>query len=364
MLRPHAADQVTLVAPVEDPVKRVWDGSQPPLRALARTLGATEISSNDPLGTVRGLLRGCATAYLQSVANNLSARLRIELASRSAHALRGFPARLIEAEKLTARLRSIKEPSEVKKIMASADLTSAALLHSVQYIRRGVREKELAVLIEYLYRLHGAEPSFNTIVASGKSAATLHYHALDKTLKNGEMLLIDTGCELDMYACDVSRTIPIGPITNTRLLEVYNSVLRAQRAAIRTIRSGVRVSDVHKAAAIELTHSLKDLGVLRGSVSQLVAKGAYKPFFPHGIGHSLGIDVHDAAPEGGAGGLILEKGMVITIEPGLYFSKPIKGIPACGVRIEDDILVTSRGSEMLTHGVFPTDLNELAALMG
>lgn len=363
VLRPHANDKVILVAPIEDPIKRVWDGSQPSLKALARKLGATEMPSKDPMATVRGLLRGCATAYLQSVANTLSARLRVELASRSAHTLRGLPTRVVEAEHLTARLRAIKDPSEIKKIMAAADLTSAALLHSVQYMRRGVRERELAVLIEYLYRLHGAEPSFNTIVASGKSAATLHYHALGKTLQNGELLLIDTGCELDMYACDVSRTIPIGPIKNPRLQEIYNAVLRAQAAAMRKIRPGVRVSEVHKAAAVELTRALKDLGVLRGSVSQLVAAGAYKPFFPHGIGHSLGIDVHDAAPEVGPGGMVLEKGMVITIEPGLYFNKPLRGIPACGVRIEDDILVTSRGAELLTDGVFPTDLNELAALM-
>jgi Xaa-Pro aminopeptidase len=273
--------------------------------------------------------------------------------------MRGLPSVIVEAERLTSRLRCLKDASEIQLIRKSADLTSAALLHAAQFIKPGMKERELAVLIEYLYRLHNAEPAFNTIVATGASAAILHYHQLSRTLRKGELLLIDTGCELDMYACDVSRTIPVSSETSAPLQRVYECVLRAQEAAIRAVRPGVRMTDVHAVAASELTLGLKDLGVLRGNSRELLKKGAYKPYFPHGIGHSLGIDVHDVGPGPSDSLGVLEKGMVVTIEPGLYFSKPVGKIPPCGVRIEDDVLVTARGCEVLTAGVFPKELNEI-----
>jgi Xaa-Pro aminopeptidase len=359
VLRPHAKDQVVIVAPPEDPVKKVWDGPQPSTKLLARELGATELLSKEPLNAVRKLLRGSDVAFLQSTPGTISADLRKEFATQSPHAMRGLPSVIVEAERLTSRLRCLKDASEIQLIRKSADLTSAALLHAAQFIKPGMKERELAVLIEYLYRLHNAEPAFNTIVATGASAATLHYHQLSRTLRKGELLLIDTGCELDMYACDVSRTIPVSSETSAPLQRVYECVLRAQEAAIRAVRPGVRMTDVHAVAASELTLGLKDLGVLRGNSRELLKKGAYKPYFPHGIGHSLGIDVHDVGPGPSDSLGVLEKGMVVTIEPGLYFSKPVGKIPPCGVRIEDDVLVTARGCEVLTAGVFPKELNEI-----
>jgi Xaa-Pro aminopeptidase len=278
--------------------------------------------------------------------------------------MRGLPFKIVEAEHLTSTLRCIKDRSEIEAIKAAAAITSASLLHVAQYVHRGIREKEIAALIDYLYRLHGAEPAFNTIVASGKSAATLHYHALEKTLRSGELLLIDTGCELNMYACDITRTIPVDGEISPELRELYDTVLRAQIAACKRVKPGVHINAVYKAAATELTRGLKDLGVVKGSVSQLVAKGAFKPWFPHGIGHSLGLDVHDVSPEEPSARLgVLKPGMVITIEPGLYFSKPIGRLPACGIRIEDDVLVTSGGATNLTEDSFPKVLEEVYALV-
>lgn len=364
IIRPQAKGPITLVAPVEDPIKKVWDGEQPSAKALARALDIELVESKDPLTTVRAMVRNCSTLYLQSQGGGVSGQLRQELASRGTLNPRGLGPTIVDAERVTAVLRSIKDPTEVDLIRKAADLTSAALLHIAQFIRSGIRERELAALIDYLYRLHGAEPSFNTIIASGRSAATLHYHALTKTLRNGELLLIDTGCELDMYASDVSRTIPVGDSLASPLEDVYTIVLQAQKKAISAVKPGVYVREIHRVAALEITRGLKELGILRGTVSALFQKGAYKPYFPHGIGHMLGIDVHDVTPETGAKGLMLKKGMVITIEPGLYFSKPTGKIPACGVRIEDDVLVTSRGHEVLTANVFPKELGELRTMLG
>jgi Xaa-Pro aminopeptidase len=364
IVRPQAKEPITLVAPVEDPIKKVWEGEQPSAKALARTLGVELIASKDPLNTVRAMVRNCNTLYLQSQGGGVSSQLRQELAGRGTLNPRGLGPTIVDAERITAVLRSIKDPTEVDLIRKAADLTSAALLHIAQFIRSGIRERELAALIDYLYRLHGAEPSFNTIIASGRSAATLHYHALSKTLRDGELLLIDTGCELDMYASDVSRTIPVGDALSPPLEDIYTTVLEAQKKAIAAVKPGIYVSEVHRVAALEITRGLKELGILRGNVSALFQKGAYKPYFPHGIGHMLGIDVHDVTPEAGSKGLMLQKGMVITIEPGLYFSKPVGKIPACGVRIEDDVLVTSRGHEVLTANVFPKELDELRTMLG
>jgi Xaa-Pro aminopeptidase len=363
VLRPHSREHAVLVAPEEDATKKLWEGAQPPVSRLAKALGAHVILTRDPLGTVRGLLRGVDTVYLQSVAGSVSTELRREFSQRSALSMRGLPSKIGDAERLLAHLRCIKEPAEVSAIHRSADLVSATLLHIAQYIRPGIKEREVGVLIDYLYRLHGAEPAFQTIVAAGKSAATLHYHALERTLRKGEMVLIDTGSELDMYSCDVSRTIPVSGDVDPAVRDVYEIVLGAQYAAIAKVRPGVHINDVYKAAAVELTRGLKELKVLKGSITQLIQKGAFKPWFPHGIGHSLGIDVHDVSPGSDDRLFVLQKGMVITIEPGLYFAKAVGRVPACGVRIEDDILVTSRGCEVLTESVFPKRLDEVMAII-
>ncbi len=363
VLRPNSREHTIVIAPEEDATKRLWEGAQPSVTALAKSLNATLMRTRDPVGTIRGLLRGIDTAYLQSTNGTVSTEIRREFANRSSLAMRGLPSHIGEAERLLATLRCIKEPAEVDAIHRSADLVSATLLHIAQYVRPGIKEREIAVLIDYLYRLHGAEPAFQTIIAAGASAATLHYHALERTLRKGEMLLIDTGSELNMYACDVSRTIPVSSEVTPVLRDVYEVVLNAQYAAIAKVRPGVHINDVYKAAAIELTRGLKELKVLKGSVTQLVQKSAFKPWFPHGIGHSLGIDVHDVSPGTNDRLFVLQKGMVITIEPGLYFAKPVGKIPACGIRIEDDVVVTSRGCEVLTESVFPKAWDEMMTLI-
>jgi Xaa-Pro aminopeptidase len=167
-----------------------------------------------------------------------------------------------------------------------------------------------------------------------------------------------------MYASDVTRTLPVGDSIDPALRYLYETVLRAQERAIAKIKPGVLVSELHKTAAEELTYGLKELGILKGKLSALVTKGAYRPWFPHGIGHSLGIDVHDVGPANGDRLERLEAGMVMTIEPGLYFSKPIGPLPACGVRIEDDILVTRTGHKVLTESVFPKELDTVMGLLG
>ena len=362
VLRPHAADPVVLIAPPEDKVKNMWDGAPAPVKPIATALKATLLTTHEPVKQILSLVRGHDAVYLQSIEGTPSAGVKHDLSSRSTYLLRNLPSTLIDAEQFTARLRLFKDPSEVAVIREAAQITGGALQNVLPLIEAGVAEREIGAFIEYFYKVHGAEPAFGTIVASGVSAATLHYRSLSRKLKKGELLLIDTGAELDMYASDITRMIPVGGTTTPELRDLHDIVLRAQLLAIKKVRPGVRMVDVYNVAAKELIHGLKYLGILKGNGSQLLKKGAFKPYFPHGIGHSLGIDVHDATPTGQEA--ILEKGMVITIEPGLYFPKPTGPLPACGVRIEDDVLVTAKGHEVLTANAFTKDLDELGMLMG
>lgn len=362
ILRPHAKEPVVLLVYPEDKVKTVWDGAQPSVRPLARALKAEVVTSSDHVKSLLALVRGCDVAYLQSIPGTASAALKSEISSRSSHANRGLPQTLIEAERFTARLRVIKDRHEVALIQEAAALTSDAMLNLLPLLKRGTTELDIASFLDYFYRSNGGEPAFGTIVAAGQSAATLHYQKLNRKLRDGEFVLVDTGCELNMYASDVTRSIPVGESIAPQLRDLYDIVLRAQLVAIKKIRARVLMNDVFLAAAKELTLGLKYLGILKGPLAQLMKKQAYRPYFPHGIGHSLGIDVHDVSP--GINDRIerLEAGMVVTIEPGLYFSKPTGPLPACGIRIEDDVLVTSKGAQVLTAGVFPKGLDHLLEL--
>ncbi len=364
VLNPHAKSHVILVTPPHDPIKKVWDGEQVSLKPLAKLLGAELVVTKDPLKTLLASVRGTEKVYTQSIQGTASAALKADLSQRSTIAVRGLPSSLAEVERFTSRLRLYKDASEVALIRAASELTSDALFAVLAFVRGGTSERQIGAFIDGFYRAAGAEPAFGTIVGSGRSAATLHYRALKRTLRNGELLLIDTGAERDMYASDVTRTLPVGDSIDPALRYLYETVLRAQECAIAKIKPGILVSDVHKAAAEELTYGLKELGILKGKLSALVTKGAYRPWFPHGIGHSLGIDVHDVGPASGDRLERLEPGMVVTIEPGLYFGKPTGPLPACGVRIEDDILVTRTGHEVLTEGVFPKELDTVIGLLG
>jgi Xaa-Pro aminopeptidase len=364
VLRPGNEPQVTLITPPEDKIKNLWEGPPPAIKPVVEALDAQLIRSKDPVDTTLNMLHGYESVFLPTNGSQVSIALRQHLSLLPNHQKRGLPQHIADTETLTSAVRCIKSSNEIKQIRRSCALTSAVLYHISETIYPGITEYELAALIDYLYRLHGAEPSFNTIVASGKSAATLHYTPSHKPLRDGELVLIDSGCELDMYASDITRTIPVGDSISPALRDVYEIVLASQQAAIRKVKPGATMHAVYSAAVKELTLGLKDLGILKGPTEKLIREAAYQPWFPHGIGHSLGIDVHDPTPFPTNRDFILEPGMVITVEPGLYFARKKGQIPASGIRIEDDILVTKQGHEILSEDVFPTALEEVALLRG
>ena len=212
------------------------------------------------------------------------------------------------------------------------------------------------------YRARGADVAFSTIVGGGISAATLHYETAHRKLKNEDLLLVDLGAEYKLYAADITRTVPISGHFSKEYRILYTAVLNAQMAAIKRIKHGAKIQTLYDAVVEHLVDGLLQLKVLKGSAKANIKKKTYLPYFPHGLGHGLGLDVHDVGDFRGSAGGILQEGVVYTVEPGLYFPKPIGKLPACGIRIEDDVLVTRKGCEVLTPEL-PKKPDEVEAWM-
>jgi Xaa-Pro aminopeptidase len=257
-----------------------------------------------------------------------------------------------------ASQRLIKQPVERALLARAAAITAAGHCAAMAFAAPGRREYEVQARLELEFRAAGSPRNgYGSIVASGANACILHYHENDRRLRRGELLLIDAGAEYGGYTADVTRTFPVDGRFSPPQAAVYGAVLSAQLAGIRAAKPGARWDAPHRAAVHRLTRSLVELGVLRGGVDALVRKGRYRPWYMHGTSHWLGRDVHDvgAYMDGDGKPVRLRDGMVLTIEPGLYFAPGDRRVPAplrgIGVRIEDDVLITRAGREVLTSAV-------------
>ena len=281
------------------------------------------------------------------------------------------PVSLVDPGEILHEMRLLKTPDELalmrKAVAASAAAHRAALLET----RPGMHEFEIEALLEYHFRRNGAAgPAYPSIVASGANATILHYVANDHPMRDGDLLLIDAGAEYGCYCADVTRTFPVGREFSPAQQDVYDLVLSAQKAAIETIRPGVHFDDVHDRATGILVEGLRGLGLLSGSTAQILEKGDYRRFYMHRTSHWLGMDVHDVGKYRAEGeSRVLEPGMVLTVEPGVYVGPSESGadIPPAyrgiGVRIEDDVLVTDTGHDVLTAAI-PKEVDDVHAARG
>ncbi len=342
--------------------KVVWDGKPVSPKPLARSLGATLETVSDIPQEIKKKLRPIHSLYYQSESDPQVFRMVNELFGLPSHQRLTSPRSFHHVDTILEPLRVRKSRHEISEIKRAAEVTWESLQHTAQMVEPGLREHEVLATLEYHMRLFGCEPSFSTIVASGASAATLHYQAHTQKLKKGELLLLDFGAEYNMYAADVTRMLPVTGTFTGILAELYDCVLEAQLKSIAAVRSGVTIQKVYNAAARVLIDGLKDFGVLRGNTSALLEKRAHLPYFPHGIGHGLGLDVHDVGRLRGTNKPKLQEGMVFTIEPGLYFPRPVGKLPACGIRIEDDVVVRKSGCEVLTR-MIPKERSKIEDLM-
>lgn len=277
------------------------------------------------------------------------------------------PSILIDWRPYLHEMRLFKSPEEIALLRRAGEISALAHLRAMQMCRPGWFEYQLEGEIQHEFTRHGARhPAYNTIVGGGENACILHYTENTCELRDGDLVLIDAGCEYMGYAGDITRTFPINGRFSPAQRAIYDIVLSAQEEALRFLRPGYSIYDANEAAIWVMVTKLVVLGILQGEVDKLITEKAYRPYFMHGLGHWLGLDVHDVGSYGTADkDRKLEPGMVLTVEPGLYIPNdadvPVayRGI---GVRIEDDIVITLNGHEMLT-GQVPKQPDEIEMLM-
>ncbi|MBU0721399.1 aminopeptidase P N-terminal domain-containing protein [bacterium] len=269
---------------------------------------------------------------------------------------------------IVQRMRLIKSNSEIKLIQKAIDITQEAHHKAMSFKKTGKKEYELQAKIEYIFKSSGAySDAYTSIVACGNSANTLHYVQNNKPLVENALILIDAGCEYEYYASDITRTIPVTGRFSEAQKELYNMVLDVQYEILRMIKPHAKRSQLQKRSEELLCEGMIRLGILKGKLKKLIKKQEHKKYYPHGIGHWMGIDVHDQAPYKDKIGkeIALKKGMVLTIEPGIYIDKNDKTVPkkyrGIGIRIEDDILVTKNGCKNLSAKIAKT-VREIEAL--
>ncbi len=286
------------------------------------------------------------------------------------------PVEFVALEHVLHDMRLYKSPAEVKMMRRAARIASAAHRRAMETARPKMMEYEVEAELLHAFRRHGAWTAYNPIVGGGANGCIMHYTENDAPLNDGELLLIDAGAELRGYASDITRTFPVNGRFSPAQRAIYELVLAAQHAALEQARPGKHWNDPHDAAVRTLTEGLVKLGLLKGNtqstsvgikVKELIRKEAYKRFFMHRTGHWLGLDVHDVGDyKVGGRWRLLEPGMVFTVEPGLYIPAGSKGVAKkwwnIGVRIEDDVLITKDGHEVLSRDA-PKTVEEIEEIM-
>ncbi|EOU9539316.1 Xaa-Pro aminopeptidase [Cronobacter dublinensis] len=276
------------------------------------------------------------------------------------------PATLTDWRPWVHELRLFKSPEELAVMRRAGEISALAHTRAMQKCRPGMYEYELEGEILHEFTRHGARfPSYNTIVGGGENGCILHYTENESQLRDGDLVLIDAGCEYRGYAGDITRTFPVNGKFTPAQRAVYDIVLESLETALRLFRPGTSIQDVTGDVVRVMVKGLVGLGILQGDVEQLVADNAHRPYFMHGLSHWLGLDVHDVGFYGPDRSRILAPGMVITVEPGLYIA-PDADVPEAyrgiGIRIEDDIVITETGNENLTASVVKS-ADDIEALM-
>ena len=375
VLRPGGEDGdfVLFVRP-RNSEEELWSGERLGPERAGAVFGAKTTYGNDVLSEhLPKLLAGAEDAYFR-IGTDSPVQSLVVGALQTAR-LRGArkgvgPRGIIDPGRLLDPLRLVKGPEELEHMRRAATITVEAFTEMFGALRPGVGEWELEGILNGAFRRKGARgPAYPTIVASGANACVLHYEDNDCPVQEGDLVLVDAGAEVDHYVCDVTRTFPASGSFTAAQRALYDWVLEAHDQAIECIRPGVTVEAIHHTARDVLVEGLLDLGVLDGDKAEVIDNEAYKPFYPHQTSHWLGLDVHDVGDYASSGvSRVLEPGMVLTVEPGLYFPGPSEGssVPeeylGVGVRIEDDVVVTAEGHEVLTAAL-PVSADEIERLV-
>ena len=361
--------QSIVFVPKKDALKEIWDGYRAGPNGAVKDHGFdlafdnTEIDKRLP-----DLLAGYNQVfYPVGKSQKLDADVIDWIKTARSKDRHSSPIDIADASSKIGNERLIKDEDEIEIMKKACQISAEAHVEAMKFVKPGMNEQELEAFYQYQFSKRGGRfPAYTPIVAGGENACVLHYVENSKALKDGDLVLVDAGCEFELYASDITRTYPINGKFSAAQLAIYEVVLEAQQKSIEAVTVDNNVMDSQIISEKVITQGLIDLGILNGSMEELHETGAFKDFYMHKIGHWLGIDVHDAGDYTEDGEYMKFKpGMVTTVEPGIYISSTAnvkdqwKGI---GIRIEDNILVTAKGNQNLTDFV-PSNPKEIEALM-
>ncbi len=354
-----------------DPEYALWHGARLGLEGARERFWVDEVRDiAGYAGEIRAMLREQVNLYIDLFDESPCVE-EAKKAARELHEnwrLRRHIRAFRDITYLIRWMRLVKSPEEIETIRQAIAVTAKAHHTAMRECRGGMREYQLQAAMSYVFLQHGAHhEAYGAIVAGGNNANTLHYVENRDTLREGDLVLIDAACEIDLYASDITRVFPVSGTFAQAQREVYEKVLEVQLRVIEAIKPGVKRDWLQKYSEELLCDALIALGVLRGKRDQLMEEKAHKRYAPHGIGHWMGLDVHDPCPyvDDAGESLAFVPGMVTTIEPGLYFRSDDESVPerfrGIGIRIEDDILVTESGHENLSSMIAKT-VDEIEAM--
>jgi len=356
----------------KDPLRETWDGYREGPNGAVKNFGADDafpISDIDDI--LPNLIEGKDRLYYAigkdpEFDKHLMDWINHVRSQRGNGALP--PGEFVDLDHFINEMRLFKTAGEVKIMRKAGEISAKAHVRAMKASRPGVFEYQLQAEIEHEFAMSGSVgPAYSSIVGGGKNGCVLHYVENKDLLRDGDLVLIDAGCEYQNYAADITRTFPVNGKFSVEQAAIYDVVLKAQADAIAMIGPGIEYNKTNEATIRTITQGLVDLGLLQGDIDELIANEAHREFYMHGAGHWLGMDVHDVGDYKIEGQWrVYEPGMVVTIEPGIYIAPGSPNIDekwhGIAVRIEDDIVVTKDGNENLTSAV-PKERNEIEALM-
>ena len=372
VIKPEGDTKYTLFVRPRDPEREIWDGRRAGVEGAKSEFGAEE---SFPIAEFESklaeFLDGADVLYYRlGVDSDLDNTIIKELSRmRSLNRKPVHPPQtIVDPATIVHEMRVLKSDDEIAIMQTSADIAAEAHCEAMKTVRAGMQEYQIEALIEQVFRRHGASgPAYTSIVGGGPNATVLHYINNDAELHDGDLLLIDAGAEYKGYASDITRTFPINGRYTKAQREIYDLVLKAQMQCVEMVRPGVTHEQLKRHSIEVLTEGMVELGLLKGDPEELIKEAKHEQFYMHGLGHMIGIDVHDVGRYYlGQESRPLEPGVVMTVEPGLYISPNTKDVPeqylGIGVRIEDDVLCTNNGPRVLTNKV-PKQAEEIEELM-
>jgi Xaa-Pro aminopeptidase len=372
VVKPSETNKYTLFVRPRDPEREIWDGRRAGVEGAVTEFGAHEAFPIAEFNNkLREILDDMDTLYYGlGVIRELDETIVREIA-----AMRGVnrkpihpPQTIVDPASIIHEMRVVKTPEELDIMQTSADIAAEAHVEAMKAVRPGMHEYQIEALIEQIFRRRGAAgPAYTSIVGGGPNATVLHYINNDAELLDGDLVLIDAGAEYKGYASDITRTFPINGRYTKPQREIYDLVLKTQMSCVEMVRPGVTHDELKRHSIEMLTEGMVELGLLKGDPEELIKEKKHEQFYMHGLGHMIGVDVHDVGRYYfGQESRPLEPGVVMTVEPGLYISPNTKDVPeqylGIGVRIEDDVLCTNNGPRVLTNKV-PKQAEEIEELM-